>query len=49
MKGEGAKDREQKQRRGIVHLYTASVQQIGCTLRDKEKEEGKEEGAYKGQ
>ena len=38
-----------KQGKGIVHMYTVSVQQIACTLRDKGNKEGKEVGTDKGQ
>ena len=38
-------DREVKIRKGIVQKYTASVQQIGRTLRDKGEKEWREVGA----
>ena len=37
-----------KQRRGIVQLYTASVQQIGSTFRNKEEKNGRKLGQGKG-
>ena len=43
MEGKGAKG-PMEQTKGIAQKYTASVQQIGRTLRDKVEEEWKEVG-----